>query len=462
VSDEPTLVLSPRSRELALAALVFLLTLAVRVWGVATWFWMLGDQIRDWSIALRPFAELPLVGPPTHVHGYTVGPAFYWILWAIRVTLGPWFDNLPHAGGIGHALLHSGADALLLAAVWRRTASPWVALTAVVLLATAAFDLCLSALVWNPVMGAILAKVATALVLLDWHRGSAARLAVTAAVAWSAVHAYTGAVFVAAGVFAAMLMGPLFDREWRGAARAAAIATAGVALLQLPYLAHQIMTGFNDSAMAAVTGSVARIAAGADPPEWAKSLRGLLGAVQYIQVAPWQLPLASWVLPAAAVVMGVAYRRDPALLAVTLLPPALALVGYALFLGALDHYYYLPLMPAVVLTVVLAPTAIPSPRVVRIAAAVMLLVSLAAVPARVRLAATIHRLPEYAVLVDASRTLKNRGHELRAIRTAFALPPTCDPEFLFAVLGGRIDRTSPWVGIIRADGHIDYERVAAP
>src|SRR5262245_22513486 len=97
--------------RVALPMLVFALTLAVRIRGVSTHFWLLGDQIRDWAIALRPFTDLPLVGPPTHVGGYTIGPAFYWILWLIRVTIGPFFNNLPHAGGIGQAALQSAADA---------------------------------------------------------------------------------------------------------------------------------------------------------------------------------------------------------------------------------------------------------------------------------------------------------------------------------------------------------------
>jgi hypothetical protein len=179
---------------------------------------LLGDQIRDWSIALRSFGDLPLVGPPTHVGGYTIGPAFYWILWAIRVSVGPWFLNLPHAGGIGQAMLASGADALLLVAVWHRIRSPWIALTTIVLVATASYDVCLSALVWNPTMGSTLAKAATALVLLDWHRGSAARVGVAAALAWSAVHAYTGAIFVTIGVFAALLADTLVRGNW-GAVR---------------------------------------------------------------------------------------------------------------------------------------------------------------------------------------------------------------------------------------------------
>src|SRR5262245_12635542 len=155
-----------------LYALTFALALFIRVRGITTHFWMLWDQIRDWGIALGPIMDLPLVGPPTHFRGYTIGPAFYWILWAIRITVGPWFDNLPHAGGIGQAILQSAADALLLAAVWKRTRSLPIALLTVVLLATSAYDLALAPLVWNPVMGSILAKAATALILLDWHRGS--------------------------------------------------------------------------------------------------------------------------------------------------------------------------------------------------------------------------------------------------------------------------------------------------
>ena len=84
---------------------VFAFTLTCRVRGISSHFWLLADQIRDWGIALRPFSELPLVGPPTHVHGYTIGPMYYWLMWAIRVTLGPWFNNLPHGGGVGQAII---------------------------------------------------------------------------------------------------------------------------------------------------------------------------------------------------------------------------------------------------------------------------------------------------------------------------------------------------------------------
>src|SRR6185503_18876669 len=161
-----------RARDIGVMAVFFVCILTIRTWGISSRFWLLEDQIRDWSIALRPFRDLPLVGPPTHVGGYTIGPAFYWILWAIRVVVGPWFDNLPHAGGIGQALLQSAADGLLLVAIWRRIGSMWIALATVLIVAAAPFDLSLAAVVWNPVVGSTLAKISMALILLDWHRGS--------------------------------------------------------------------------------------------------------------------------------------------------------------------------------------------------------------------------------------------------------------------------------------------------
>jgi hypothetical protein len=449
-----------RSFDICVIALTGAFILTIRVWGIGTRFWLLEDQMRDWAIALRPFNELPLVGPPTHVGGYTIGPAFYWILWGIRVGVGPWFHNLPHAGGIGQAILQSGADMLLLVAVWRRTGSRWIALTTILLVATAAYDLCLAALVWNPTMGSTLAKVAMALVLLNWHGGSAFRIALIAASAWSAVHAYTGAVFVAVSVFTALLAEPLVRGEWRAARRSAVIIVFAVALLQLPYVAHRVSARFSDSAMGAVSGSVAQILSGQERPQIAKSVAGYAAAFRFIEFGPWQFPLAGWLLLACGGIVAVRYRRDPTLLAMTLLPQAVAIIGYALFLDDVDHYYYLSLMPAAVLTVVLAASALPPPRLAAVVGVALLIGTLALVPARMRFAATMHRMPQYGLLVEASRKITNLRQPMRAIRTDFTLPPTTDPEFLYRVLGGRIDRTSPWVGIITADGQVVYQHVA--
>jgi hypothetical protein len=441
-----------------LAAAVAGVVFALRVWDIHRHFWMLGDQIRDWQIALGPFADLPLVGPATHVGGYTIGPAFYWIVWAIRVTCGPWFDYLPHAGGVGQAALQAAADALLLVALWRRFESAWVAVASVILLATAAYDLCLAPLVWNPVVGSTLAKAAIALVLLDYHRRTAWRVTVLVAVAWSAVHAYTGTIFVAVSILALVLLDPLVRSDRRLLRRNAVVVLIVIGVLQLPYVAHQVRERFAAPAMGAVTGSVAEVLSGRRDPEIAKSVDGYVSAVQFIQVAPWRLPHLAWVLLACAAVVGVRWHRDGAVLAVVVLPPLLAIAGYSLFLAELDHYYYLSLMPSAVLAVVLALAAWPAPRGFVVVGVALVIASLVAVPARVRLAATMHRMPEYRALVQGSRTAAARRQPMRAILTEFALPPTADPTFPYRILGGTIDPSSRWTAIIAGDGSVHYRR----
>ena len=83
----------------------------------------------------------------------------------------------------------------------------------------ASFDLAISALIWTRRSGSTLAKAATALILLDWPRQSALRTGITAAIAWCAVHAYTGAVFVVLGVFTALIADPLRHGDRRAAWR---------------------------------------------------------------------------------------------------------------------------------------------------------------------------------------------------------------------------------------------------
>jgi len=443
---------------LLLALVVCVLTFAARIHGISDHFWLLGDQIRDWGIALRPFSDLPLVGPPTHVGGYTIGPAFYWILWMLRVLFGPWFDNLPHAGGIGQALLASAADALLLVAIWRRTGSPWIALATTVIVATAAFDVSLSALVWNPPMGATLTKLAMAAVLADWHRRSVFHVALMTVVAWSAVHVYTGAIFMVVGVFVAMLIDPLTRRDRRLSLRNGGVISLFVFLLQVPLIAFQL-TKPHDAAMGAVTDSLSRVLSGQSAPEILKSINGYINAVQVIEFMPGHVPALGSLLLICGGVVTLRYLRDPALLSVTVLPQIAAIAGYSMFLSFLDAYFYLSLMPAAVLTFVLAVTSMPSSRLARASAIVVLAVAFAFVPTRLRNAATMFQMPQYRVLVDASRRVRSFGQPMREIRTDFTLPPSSDAEFLFEVLGGTIDRRAPWVCVIRANGEVRFNQV---
>jgi hypothetical protein len=64
---------------------------------------------------------------------------------------------------------------------------------------------------------------------------------------------------------------------------------------------------------------------------------------------------------------------------------------------------------------------------------------------------------EYRVLVAGSRELARRNEPVRAIRTEFTLPPSTDPEFLYKILGGRVDANASASAVIRADGSVRYD-----
>jgi hypothetical protein len=87
----------------------------------------------------------------------------------------------------------------------------------------------------------------------------------------------------------------------------------------------------------------------------------------------------------------------------------------------------------------------------------LLVAVLAAAPIQSGLGWTRMRMPEYGILLDGSRKIAKFAQPMGAIRAHFALPPTSDSEFLFVILGGRIDRASPWVAVIMRDGNVKYE-----
>jgi hypothetical protein len=91
----------------------------------------------------------------------------------------------------------------------------------------------------------------------------------------------------------------------------------------------------------------------------------------------------------------------------------------------------------------------------------MVALSVAIIPWRWRYAMTINQMPEYGAIVHASQVMVGRGTALRAIRSDFALPPTNDPEFVYRILGGRLDPASPWVATIQRNGDVLYRNLSA-
>ena len=147
------------------------------------------------------------------------------------------------------------------------------------------------------------------------------------------------------------------------------------------------------------------------------------------------------------------------ILVAIVLPLLFSVVGYAFWVGSFDEYYYLSQMTPVVLTVLFGATALAGRRATYVGVAALIL-ALALLPGRVRQARTIHRMPDYGLLVDGSREVLRRGVSVRAI-TADFLPLGADPEYLFTVLGGNLDPDGVWVAHIQSDGLVSWESTAS-
>jgi hypothetical protein len=447
---------SSRVARVLIPVLLFVYTLAIRTWRISERFWMHYDQIRDWGIALGPFSELPLLGPVTHLGGSPPGPVPYWVLWFIRVTIGPWFDNLPHAGGIGQALLASVADVLLFAGIRRRTGSTPLAVAIVLLVASAPYDLSLSATVWPPMLAVTFAKAATAMVLLGWADGPWWRATATAVVAWSAVQSHVPGTFVAATVLLYLVVQPLRTRAWRASLGRVLLVGAVVAVMQIPWAVYWMRQPPGTTGTP-VGASLLSIARGDAQPRAGTSAVVLTRAFSSIHGSPWVVPWLGWFLAACAVVVIVRLRRDTAAVAMSAGSLAMGWIGYALWTGGYHEYYFFSLMPAAVLTVGLALTSLGPPRMRRATAWALVALAVIVQPARLRQSSAIHWMPEYRPLLRASRVMAARHEPLRRIDARF-IAPTSSSTFLYEILGGRLSPDSPWIAIVNPDGSVRYER----
>ena len=201
---------------------------------------------------------------------------------------------------------------------------------------------------------------------------------------------------------------------------------------------------------------------GESPPESLKSLKGFVRAVRVIEFMPRSVPGLGWLLLIFSGIVSVRYLNDPALLSVTVLPQLRPSPVTSLFLDDLDAYYYLSLMPATVLTFVLAVTAMPSARFARATTVVTLVVALAFVPSVFAMRRRCLRMPQCRILVDARRGRSEVfGQPMQRDPDRLRTPPSSNAEFLFEVLGGTIDRRAPWICVIRANGDVTFSQVPA-
>ncbi|HEX8029812.1 MAG TPA: hypothetical protein VF491_15170 [Vicinamibacterales bacterium] len=447
--------LNERSLRIVLAVSLFLYVLVLRTYDVATTFLMLGEQIRDWTIALGSITDLPLVGAPSTAGGRGFGPAYYWLLWIGRFTIGPFLDNLPHAGGITVALYQSIADAWLFYALSRRV--HWaLALALVLLIASAPFDIALSSLIWNPPVAAALIKMATASALTLEAAAPMWRIGMTAMLAWLAVQAHLSAFFVAAPLLAAIAAQPFVERSQnlrRAIVERTAVIGVVILLLQIPFILSMLREP------AAAAGPTTALAGLTNPQAfkpWSAydsvtSITGNLVLPMY-QASEFAIP----VLVALPVVL-LAWRKDLPVIAVTAGGIVTATILFTTSTRAYDGYWFVTLTTAFTLLFGMAIAAIPSKAAVKWFGFALLAFVIWRQPVRLEESKRFFKYPQYASMVRGSRELVVRAPVVKDIKVTFDVHPTMDRLFVYKILGGRIDPSALYTAIIDADGTVRLE-----
>lgn len=444
--------MKPLRLRLVIAAAFFIYVLAIRTYDITSTFLMLGDQIRDWTIALGSWRDLPLTGPPSVAGGRTLGPIYYWILWGGRHLVGPFTDNLPHTGGIIVALLQGIGDTGLLWVLMTRLPIA-LALAMSLLAASAPFDVGLSATIWNPPVAAALAKMAMALLLTLGNQPAWWRVAVPAVTAWLAVQAHSTGAFVGVPIVAALVAMPLADRQWRRAGQVAALALVVIAALQAPYLVAQVRAPHTSLAPTMVIESFTQ-ASSVDVVKSYSVVTTLTGGLLVRHMDTWSFRLPTLFILAIVLAR---WRRDLPLLAVSVGCLATAVALFATWTRPYDSYWFLTLTMPMALAYALAIAALPWPRAPQALGAVLLAAVVWLQPMRVEQSRLTFKFPEYRAMLVGSRRLAAEAPVLRDIRITFAVHPSMSKYFIYEILGGRIDRGAARTAFIEPDGRVRVE-----
>jgi hypothetical protein len=451
----PTLLSRSSARLRIVAALaVFGYLALLRTRHISEVFLMLGDQILYWRIAFLPWNELPIGGGPTSVGGTTLGPVFVWTVWAIKQVFGPLVDNLPHAGGIGLSVIQSAADAFLFIAIWSRFASPALALFVTLLVASAPFDISLTATIWNPPLAVAFIKTSIAFLLLsDCDRPIRWGVA-SNATAILALQSHSSSIFFVVPAIASVAIRELLTSSSNRLLKYSVAVGVVTLILEAPFLVDRIAHPGTQTSPRVVVSNVSYALQHPESLRPVASFQAVANATAFILLRPWGFGWFGAIFIACAAVTSFRARRDMMVVAVTVAPLIFAITGFSFWQRAYDHYWFLTMMPSAALTIGLALTAWRP--VAPIVATCLALVLVAAQPARFADSMTMNRLPQYGILVRGSQEIRRRVTEVRSINVEFDLPPTVDREYLYEVLGGRVTPTAQFSATIEPTGRVRF------
>ena len=447
-----------------LSLLLCLYSFYFRTFQVTEHFHLLGDQVRDWNWAQRPFRELPRVGTPTSKGGYCLGPIFYWTLWFIRITIGRFYENLPHAGGIGLAAIHSIADGILLLAILKRGIPVIASVAIMLLLVSSPFETSLSGTIWNPGLSVSFVELAAAFFLMIPDSHWALKTLVTSTAAWLAVQAHTQAIFFALSLLVYLIVAPWIVAGPRPALKRLLIIIAVIVVLQIPYVTeinkhHEIpqeQLGIVATSFNSLVTNPSSFHPYASFTTLVDALAELFGPHLSRTVVIVLILIAG-----GALLFG--YRKHHEVLAVALLPLFLAWLGYSfLSVDTLYTYWYMNLMPSFVLLILFGFLKSPFPILDKVSPPLglfVLLLAFASQPSRLATRAQSASYPYYAAIVRGAKEIVRNGAPVRSVIPP-SFPNKVEPAYVVRWLGGRVEESAGLIAIIGEDGSVTYQTAA--
>jgi hypothetical protein len=446
------------SRARTAIALAFFCYIAwLRTDGISSSFLLLGEQIRDWNLALGHWWDLPLTGTPSGAGGRGWGPSYFWVLWLGRHLVGPFTNNLPHAGGITIALFQALADTWLMVALMRRLPLP-LALAAGLVIATQPFEVGLSAAIWNPPVAAGFAKIALAMALGLEASSSRWRIAAVVAVAWLGVQAHASGLFVAVPIVAALLSEPALKRQWTRATDLLVVIASIVFVLEIPYGTAMLQSPAEAKGPTIAMATVSNVSA--------FDLSGSFRRVT--SVAGWLItngndawPFWAIVLVALGIVLW-RWIRDTQVLTVSVGPILTATLLFATWTRPYESYWFMTLAPALVITCVFAAAAVPWPRAMTALGLAALLAAVVLQPSRLDDSKGFFRYPQYKALLAGARSAARQAPILHSVRSEFEVHETTDVSYMYRLLGGQVADNGPFDAIIQRDGTVTFAPATRP
>jgi hypothetical protein len=430
-----------------------------RSYHVADFFWLLGDQIRDWDIAQNNFWNLPLVGTPRNdtVGGYHLGPIFYWILWLIRYSIGGYFDNLPHVGGISFAFIHALSDGFLLFGLLKRNVPIPLAALGILILINSPFGSSISGVIWNPELAVPIVNFAIGIFLLTKSPRTLFQTCLISTIIWLAVQTHTPAIITSA-LIPYLIIEVAVLKNIKSAIKHLVAISLIILILQIPYFIYSFkhINQFNKST--AITKSLVIMISQPFSLHFQKGLDFVvynMGSMLAFNLGNTVL-LVLFFLSCGLICLYFNTYGD--IFSITVLPVWTAIFIFMYYQSQFDSYYLLSLMTSFSFLLLFGIFQMPWQKIRRLSGIVSLLLLIIMMFKQeqylnVRFWGFHH--PHYSILVKGARKIVKDNVIVKNVEGP-KIHESENPTYLVKWLGGKVTPKGGVLARIKKDGTVEY------